>query len=94
MNKRSVSLEADTVDYAAELVARGDYPSISAAIVGEVAVARALREDGSAELVGRLRERLSLPPEAWAEVASLDDLMRSALSHIDQLEREAGADRR
>jgi antitoxin ParD1/3/4 len=89
--KQSVSFTEAAFAYARELVERGDYPNVSAAVSGELARARALREREQARLEAKVRRRLALPLDRWEAVASLGHLTAGALARIGELERENGS---
>ena len=88
VHKQSVSFTASAFAYAKELVERGDYPNVSAAVSGELARARASRERDQALLEAEVRRRLSLPLDRWEPVGSLDDLTSGAFARIEELERQ------
>jgi antitoxin ParD1/3/4 len=93
VNKQAIPLGAGALAYAAELVARGDYDDVSAAITGELDRAKALREDEALGLSAVLRSRLSMPVTEWSPVSDVDDLTKAALRHIDRLEQGITPDR-
>ncbi len=88
VHKQSVSFTDAAYAYAKELVARGDYPNVSAAVSGELARARASRERDQALLEAEVKRRIALPPDQWEPVGSLDDLTAGAFARIDELERQ------
>ena len=90
VQKQSVSFTDAAYAYAKALVERGDYPTISAAVSGELARARASREREQALLEAEVRRRLEVPLDQWVPVGSVDDLTAGALARIDALERNAG----
>ena len=90
VRKQSVSFTKAAYAYARELVERGDYPTLSAAVSGELARARTSRERDQALLEAEVRRRLEVPVDQWVPVGDVDDLTRGAFARIDALEREAG----
>ena len=89
VQKQSVSFTDAAYAYAKDLVARGDYPTISAAVSGELARARTSREREQAILAAEVRRRLEVPLDQWVPLGNFDDLTASAFARIDALEREA-----
>ena len=87
--KQSVSFTEAAYAYAKALVEQGDYPTISAAVSGELARARTSREREQALLEAEVRRRLEVPLDQWVPVGSLDALTAGAFARIDALEREA-----
>jgi Arc/MetJ-type ribon-helix-helix transcriptional regulator len=89
VQKQSVSFTEAAFAYARELVDQGEYPTISAAVSGELARARQARAREAALLEAEVRRRLELPLDQWAPVGDLDELTAGALARLDVLEREA-----
>lgn len=87
VHKQSVSFTEAAFAYAKELVDRGDYPNMSAAVSGELARARLLREQEQALLQAEVQRRLTLPLDQWEPVGSVEALTSSAFERIDDLER-------
>lgn len=92
VHKQSVSFTDAAYAYARELVARGDYPNVSAAVSGELARARAAREREQALLEAEVRRRIALPLDQWEPVGSIDDLFLEARERMDALQRQGGSD--
>ena len=92
VNKQAIPLGDGALAYAAELVARGDYDDIGAAITGELDRAKALRENEALGLSAMLRARLAMPVAEWVPVADVDDLTEAALRHIDRLAQDTPSD--
>lgn len=86
--KQSVSFTEAAYAYARQLVDQGEYPTISAAVSGELARARVARARDAALLEAEVRRRLELPLDQWVPVVSLDDLTASALARVETLEQE------
>lgn len=91
VQKQSVSFTEAAYAYAKALVERGDYPTLSAAVSGELARARTSREREQVLLEAEVRRRLEVPLDQWVPMGSIDDLTASALARIDALERDAGS---
>lgn len=89
VHKQSVSFTEAAFAYAKELVDRGDYPNVSAAVSGELARARASRERDQALLEAEVQRRLALPLDQWEPVGSLDEFTADARSYLDTLEFES-----
>jgi len=87
--KQSVSFTEAAFAYARELVDQGEYPTISAAVSGELARARGARAREAALLEAEVRRRLELPLDQWVPVANLDALTAGAFARIEALEQEA-----
>jgi Arc/MetJ-type ribon-helix-helix transcriptional regulator len=82
VHKQSVSFTDAAYAYARELVERGDYPNMSAAVSGELARARASREREQALLEAEVRRRLELPLDQWESVGGVDDLFLEARARV------------
>ena len=89
VQKQSVSFTEAAYAYAKTLVEQGDYPTISAAVSGELARARTSREREQALLEAEVRRRLEVPLDQWVPVGDLDALTADAFARIEALEREA-----
>ena len=88
VQKQTVSFTEAAYAYARELVDQGEYPTISAAVSGELARARVARARDAALLEAEVRRRLELPLDQWVPVVSLDDLTASAFARVEALEQE------
>jgi antitoxin ParD1/3/4 len=86
VHKQSVSFTDAAFAYAKALVERGDYPNVSAAVSGELARARAMREREQALLEAEVMRRIALPPDRWEPVGSLDEVTAGAFARIAELE--------
>ena len=91
VHKQSVSFTEAAYAFAADLVARGEYPTLSAAVSGELARARAAREREAALLEAEVARRLALPLDRWEPVGELDDATRAARARVDALEKRRDA---
>ena len=90
IQKQSVSFTDAAYAYAKSLVEQGDYPTISAAVSGELVRARMSRAREQALLEAEVRRRLEVPLDQWVPMGDMDDLTRGAFARIDALERKAG----
>ncbi len=81
-HKQSISFTEAAFAYAKELVDRGDYPNVSAAVSGELARARAAREREQVLLETEVRRRLQVPTDQWEPVTSIDDFTADARTFL------------
>lgn len=88
VHKQSVSFTDAAFAYAKELVDRGDYPNVSAAVSGELARARAAREREQTLLEAEVRRRLQIPTDRWEPVTSVIDFTADARAFL--AERQSG----
>lgn len=86
--KQSVSFTEAAFAFATELVERGEYPNVSAAVSGELARAKAAREREAKLLEAEVARRLALPPDRWAPVGDLHEVTRGARERLTALARE------
>lgn len=86
VRKQSVSFTEAAFAYAKELVDRGDYPNVSAAVSGELARARASRAHEQALLEAEVQRRLELPPDQWEPIGNIADLTLDARAYLDELD--------
>ena len=89
VQKQSVSFTDAAYAYAKALVEQGDYPTISAAVSGQLARARGAREREQVLLETEVRRRLEVPLDRWVPLGGLEGLTAGAFARIDALEREA-----
>lgn len=85
VHKQSVSFTDAAFSFARELVEAGEYPTISAAVSGEMTRARAAREKERALFEAEIQRRMNLPPDQWEAVASPGDLTADARAHLASL---------
>ena len=88
VHKQSVSFTEAAFAYAKELVERGDYPNISAAVAGELARARAARDREQALLEAEVRRRLQIPTDQWEPVMSVTDFTADARAFLAERQSE------
>lgn len=86
VRKQSVSFTEAAFAYAKELVDRGDYPNVSAAVSGELARARASRAHEQALLEAEVQRRLELPPDQWEPIGDIADFTLDARAYLDELD--------
>lgn len=82
VQKQSVSFTGTAYAFAKELVEAGEYPNVSAAVSGELAKAKAEREQERAVLEAELERRLSLPLDQWEPVGDVSDVTAGARAHL------------
>lgn len=87
VRKQTVSFTEPAFAYAQSLVEAGEYPSVSAAVSGEMARAKALREAQAAILEAELARRIALPADRWEPVGELSDVTAEARARLAELRR-------
>ncbi len=88
IQKQSVSFTDTAYTFAKELVEAGEYPTVSAAVSGELAKAKANRDRESALLEAELERRLSLPLDQWEPLGGVSTVTKSAREHLATLSRK------
>lgn len=88
VHKQSVSFTEAAIAYAKELVERGDYPNVSAAVSGEMARARAAREREQTLLEAEVRRRLQVPTDQWESVTDIADFTIDARTFLEDRQAE------
>lgn len=86
VHKQTVSFTEAAFAFAHDLVKQGDYPNVSAAVSGELAVARRVRETEKALLEVELERRLQLPPDQWIRVDSAEQFTAGARAYLAGLD--------
>lgn len=89
--KQSVSFTDAAFAFAEDLVRSGEYPTISAAVSGEMMRARAARAAKQALLEAEVTRRLALPVDQWAPLGEPADLTRGARTRLAALRGDDGA---
>lgn len=89
VHKQSVSFTEAAFAYARELVDRGDYPNVSAAVSGELARARAAREREQMLLEAEVRRRLQVPTDQWEPVTRAMDFTADARTFLAERKSES-----
>lgn len=90
VHKQSVSFTESAFAFARELVESGEYPTISAAVSGEMTRARVAREKERALFEAEIQRRLNLPADQWEALSSAEDFTADARAHLATLEAAAG----
>ena len=85
--KQTVSFTELAFDYARTLVDAGEYPSIIAAVSGEMVRAKAARDAQSALLAAEVERRLALPSDQWEPVGELSEVTGEARARLAELRR-------
>ncbi len=85
--KQTVSFTETAFDYARTLVDAGEYPSISAAVSGEMVRAKSAREAQAAVLAAEVERRLALPVDQWEPVGELAEITGEARTRLAELRR-------
>jgi Arc/MetJ-type ribon-helix-helix transcriptional regulator len=93
VHKQSVSFTEAAFAFARELVERGEYPNISAAVSGELARARALRERDQTIFEAEVKRRLALPLDQWEALTAGQMITAGAREHLRRLAKSDEADR-
>jgi Arc/MetJ-type ribon-helix-helix transcriptional regulator len=89
--KQSVSFTDAAFAFAEELVRSGEYPTISAAVSGEMMRSRAARAAQQALLEAEVTRRLALPVDQWAPLGEPAELTRGARARLAALSGDNGA---
>lgn len=87
VHKQSVSFTEAAFAFARELVDQGEYPNVSAAVSGELARAKAVRERDRTLLDAEVERRLRLPLSRWEPVGALDGVTRGARAYLGRTAR-------
>lgn len=94
VHKQSVSFTDSAFAFARELVESGEYPTISAAVSGEMTRARAARENERALFEAEIQRRLNLPSDQWEVLGSADNFTSDARAHLASLKASSSGRRR
>ena len=94
VRKQTVSFTEPAFAYAQSLVDAGEYPSISAAVSGEMVRARAAREAQAALFAAEVERRLALPLEHWEPVGELSEVTGEVRDRLAELRRAQASNRR
>lgn len=82
VHKQSISFTEAAFDFARELVERGEYPNVSAAVSGELARAKARRAKEQTLLEAEVQRRLALPLDRWEPVGADVSFTADARAHL------------
>jgi antitoxin ParD1/3/4 len=85
--KQTVSFTEPAFAYARTLVEAGEYPSISAAVSGEMVRAKAARDAQARVFAAEVERRLALPIRQWEPVGELSDVTGEARARLAELRR-------
>ena len=83
VRKHSISFSDVAYRYAKTLVEAGEYPTVSAAVSGELARAETERARETALLEVELRRRLSLPVDQWEALGDASEITAGARTHLE-----------
>ena len=84
VRKQSVSFTESAFAFARQLVEEGEYANVSAAVSGELARAKAIRDRERLLLGAEVERRLRLPVDQWVPVGALDEVTRSARVYLQE----------
>ena len=87
VRKQTVSFTEPAFAYALGLVEAGEYPSVSAAVSGEMVRARAAREAQATLLAAEVERRLALPLDRWEPVGAISEVTDEARARLAELRR-------
>ncbi len=82
VRKQTVSFTDTAFAFAQGLVDAGEYPTVSAAVSGELARAKALRETQAALLEAEVQRRLALPPDRWEPLGDIAEITGDARARL------------
>lgn len=85
VHKQSVSFTESAFAFARQLVDEGEYANVSAAVSGELARAKAIRDRERTLLGAEVERRLRLPVDQWVPIGALDEVTRGARLHLQSL---------
>ena len=87
VHKQSVSFTTPAFEFAQQLVEAGEYPNVSAAVSGELAKAKSVRDREGRLFEAEIQRRLSLPLDQWEPLGAGREITLGARAHLDALER-------
>jgi antitoxin ParD1/3/4 len=85
--RQTVSFTSAAFAYAQTLVDAGEYPSISAAVSGEMVRAKAARAAQAKVLAAEVERLLALPLDQWEPVGELFEVTTDARARLAELRR-------
>ena len=85
VHKQTVSFTEAAFSFAQSLIDAGEYPTISAAVSGEMVRAKAARDAHATLLAAEVERRLALPPDQWEAVGDLLVITGEACARLGQL---------
>ena len=86
--KQTISFTKPAFAFAQTLVEAGEYPTVSAAVSGEMVRAKAVRDAQAALLSAEVERRLTLPLDQWEPVGELSEVTAKARAELARLRRE------
>ena len=89
--KQSISFSDAAFDYARALVDAGEYPTVSAAVSGELVRAKVGRARDAERFAAEVERRSALPADQWSPVGELAEVTRGARARLAKLRRGEGA---
>lgn len=85
VHKQTVSFTEPAFAFAQDLVDAGEYPTVSAAVSGEMVRAKAARDAQAALLSAEVERRLALPLDRWELVGELSEVTAKARAELARL---------
>ena len=89
VRKQTVSFTEPAFTFAQDLVDAGEYPTVSAAVSGEMVRAKATRDAQTALLSAEVERRLALPLDRWEPVGELSEVTGKARTELMRLRQES-----
>ena len=87
VQNKSVSFTDPALAYARELVESGEYPDVSAAVCGELAKARRLRESETRSLEADITRRIQASTDEWHPTRDVDQVSEETRNRLEALVR-------
>ena len=88
VRKQTVSFTESAFAFAQDLVDTGEYPTVSAAVSGEMVRAKAVRDAQAALLSAEVERRLALPLDRWEPVGELSEVTGKARAELMRLRQK------
>lgn len=89
VRKQTVSFTEPAFAFAQSLVDAGEYPTVSAAVSGEMVRAKAAREAQAVLLSAEVERRLALPLDRWEPMGELSEVTAKARAELARLRQES-----
>ena len=89
VRKQTVSFTEPAFAFAQGLVDTGEYPTVSAAVSGEMVRAKAARDAQAMLLAAEVERRLALPLDRWEPVGERSEVTARARAELARLRRES-----
>lgn len=90
-HKQSVSFTEAAFAFARELVERGEYPNVSAAVSGELVRAQAARVRERQLLEAEVQRRLALPLDQWEPLGGAESITSDVRAHLDRVSERSNS---